>query len=44
MKLEKVYSKVKGSVVHQDEAIKKMILTVNHNLKYGLYNKQDIYY
>lgn len=42
MKLAKVYAKVKRSVVHQDEAIKKMILTVNHNLKYGLYNKQNI--
>lgn len=42
MDLFDVYGNVRRNVVGQDEALKKLILTVNHNLKDGHFNKENI--
>ena len=42
MDLKRVYEEARQDVIGQDEALKKLILTVNHNLNDGYYNKENI--
>lgn len=42
MDLNSVYDKVRKNVVCQDKPIKELILTVDHNLRDGHFNKQNV--